>query len=171
MSHPVDVTDDTFDADVLKAEVPVLVDFWADWCAPCKMIAPIVEDLAEEYDGRVKFAKLDVDSNPRTAMSYGVRGIPPCSSSRRCPRQPGSGRGTQVRAQGQAGRVAGIALAAPPPAPCGARTVAQSGERMGPGGSRGLQIRWSRPCGRDGGFDSLSLPPDSFLKTPGNGDS
>ena len=76
MSHPVDVTDDTFDADVLKAEVPVLVDFWADWCAPCKMIAPIVEDLAEEYDGRVKFAKLDVDSNPRTAMSYGVRGIP-----------------------------------------------------------------------------------------------
>ena len=76
MSHPVDVTDDTFDADVLKAEVPVLVDFWADWCAPCKMIAPIVEDLADEYDGRVKFAKLDVDSNPRTAMSYGVRGIP-----------------------------------------------------------------------------------------------
>ena len=76
MSHPVDVTDDTFDADVLKAEVPVLVDFWADWCAPCKMIAPIVEDLAEEYDGRVKFAKLDVDSNPKTAMSYGVRGIP-----------------------------------------------------------------------------------------------
>lgn len=76
MSHPVDVTDDTFDADVLKADVPVLVDFWADWCAPCKMIAPIVEDLAEEYDGRVKFAKLDVDSNPRTAMSYGVRGIP-----------------------------------------------------------------------------------------------
>ena len=76
MSHPVDVTDDTFDADVLKADVPVLVDFWADWCAPCKMIAPIVEDLADEYDGRVKFAKLDVDSNPRTAMSYGVRGIP-----------------------------------------------------------------------------------------------
>ena len=76
MTHPVDVTDDTFDADVLKADVPVLVDFWADWCAPCKMIAPIVEDLAAEYDGRVKFAKLDVDSNPRTAMSYGVRGIP-----------------------------------------------------------------------------------------------
>ncbi len=76
MSHPIDVTDDTFDADVLQADTPVLVDFWADWCAPCKMIAPIVEDLAEEYDGRVKFAKLDVDSNPRTAMSYGVRGIP-----------------------------------------------------------------------------------------------
>ena len=76
MSKTIAVTDDTFDADVLKADVPVLVDFWADWCAPCKMIAPIVEDLAEEYDGRVKFAKLDVDSNPKTAMSYGVRGIP-----------------------------------------------------------------------------------------------
>ena len=101
MSHPVDVTDDTFDADVLKAEVPVLVDFWADWCAPCKMIAPIVEDLAEEYDGRVKFAKLDVDSNPRTAMSYGVRGIPTLLVFRDgVPGQPGGGRGAQVRAQG-----------------------------------------------------------------------
>ncbi len=76
MSHPVDVTDDTFDADVLKADVPVLVDFWADWCAPCKMIAPIVEDLAEEYDGRVKFAKMDIDSNPKTYFGYGIRGIP-----------------------------------------------------------------------------------------------
>ena len=76
MTHPVDVTDATFESDVLQADIPVLVDFWADWCAPCKMIAPIVEDLAEEYDGRVKFAKLDVDSNPQTAMSYGVRGIP-----------------------------------------------------------------------------------------------
>jgi thioredoxin 1 len=76
MTHPVDVTDATFESDVLQADIPVLVDFWADWCAPCKMIAPIVEDLAEEYDGRVKFAKLDVDSNPQTAMNYGVRGIP-----------------------------------------------------------------------------------------------
>ena len=76
MTHPVDVTDDSFEADVLQADTPVLVDFWADWCAPCKMIAPVVEDLAKEYDGRVKFAKLDVDSNPKTAMSYGVRGIP-----------------------------------------------------------------------------------------------
>ena len=76
MTHPVDVTDDSFEADVLQADTPVLVDFWADWCAPCKMIAPVVEELAQEYEGRVKFAKLDVDSNPKTAMSYGVRGIP-----------------------------------------------------------------------------------------------
>ena len=76
MGHPIHVTDDTFDAEVLKAEVPVLVDFWADWCAPCKMIAPIVDDLAEEYDGRVKFAKVDVDANPNAAMKYGIRGIP-----------------------------------------------------------------------------------------------
>ena len=76
MSDPVDVTDDTFDADVLKADVPVLVDFWADWCAPCKMIAPIVDDLANEYDGRIKFAKMDVDANQRVPMTYGIRGIP-----------------------------------------------------------------------------------------------
>ena len=54
----------------------VLVDFWAEWCAPCKMIAPIVDALADEYDGKVKFAKMDVDSNPRTPMTYGIRGIP-----------------------------------------------------------------------------------------------
>lgn len=76
MAHPIAVTDDTFDAEVIKADTPVLVDFWADWCAPCKMIAPIVEDLAKEFDGKVKFAKLDVDSNPKTATSYGIRGIP-----------------------------------------------------------------------------------------------
>jgi len=76
MAHPIDVTDDTFEQEVVKADSPVLVDFWADWCAPCKMIAPVVEDLAEEFDGRVKFAKLDVDSNPQTATTYGVRGIP-----------------------------------------------------------------------------------------------
>ena len=76
MGHPVVVGDDTFEDEVIKSEVPVLVDFWADWCAPCKMIAPIVEELAGEYDGKVKFAKLDVDSNPRTAMTYGIRGIP-----------------------------------------------------------------------------------------------
>ena len=76
MGHPIDVTDDTFEDEVIKSEVPVLVDFWADWCAPCKMVAPIVEDLASEYDGKVKFGKLDVDSNPNTAMKYGVRGIP-----------------------------------------------------------------------------------------------
>ena len=76
MGHPIHVTDDTFEEEVVQSDVPVLVDFWADWCAPCKMIAPIVEDLAGEYDGKVKFAKLDVDSNPKVATTYGIRGIP-----------------------------------------------------------------------------------------------
>ncbi len=76
MAGPITVTDDTFEDEVIKAGTPVLVDFWADWCAPCKMIAPIVEQLATEYDGSVRFAKLDVDSNPKTATTYGIRGIP-----------------------------------------------------------------------------------------------
>ena len=76
MAHPTAVTDSDFEDEVVNADTPVLVDFWADWCAPCKMIAPIVEELAEEYDGQVKFAKLDVDSNPKSAMTYGIRGIP-----------------------------------------------------------------------------------------------
>ena len=76
MAHPIEVTDGTFEEEVIKSEVPVLVDFWADWCAPCKIIAPIVEQLASEYDGKVKFAKLDVDANPKTATAYGIRGIP-----------------------------------------------------------------------------------------------
>ena len=76
MAHPIEVTDGTFEDEVVKSDIPVVVDFWADWCAPCKMIAPIVEELAEELDGQVKFAKLDVDANPKSATSYGVRGIP-----------------------------------------------------------------------------------------------
>ena len=76
MTHPIDVTDSSFDEEVIQADTPVLVDFWADWCAPCKMIAPIVEELAGEFDGKIKFAKLDVDSNPKSASSYGIRGIP-----------------------------------------------------------------------------------------------
>ena len=76
MALTMEVTDSTFDQEVIKSDTPVLVDFWADWCAPCKIIAPLVDELAEEYDGQVKFAKLDVDSNPQTAMTYGVRGIP-----------------------------------------------------------------------------------------------
>lgn len=76
MAGPITVTDDTFEDEVIKAGAPVLVDFWADWCAPCKMIAPIVEQLADEYDGSVRFAKLDVDANPKTPMTYGIRGIP-----------------------------------------------------------------------------------------------
>jgi len=76
MSHPIEISDATFDQEVVKADTVVLVDFWADWCGPCKMIAPIVEALAEEYDGKVKFTKLDVDSNPRSATNFGIRGIP-----------------------------------------------------------------------------------------------
>ena len=76
MAHPVEVTDQTFQQEVLEAETPVLVDFWADWCQPCKVIAPIVEELANEYDGKIKFTKIDVDSNPQTATQYGIRGIP-----------------------------------------------------------------------------------------------
>ena len=76
MAEPFAVTDTDFDEKVLKSNVPVLVDFWADWCMPCKMIAPMVEELSQEYDGKLDFAKLDVDSNPSTAMTYGVRSIP-----------------------------------------------------------------------------------------------
>ena len=69
-------TDAQFDADVLKSETPVLVDFWATWCAPCKAIAPVLDQLAEEYDGKIKIGKVNVDENPATPSQYGVRGIP-----------------------------------------------------------------------------------------------
>jgi thioredoxin 1 len=76
MAKPVHVTDDTFDAEVLKADIPVLTDFWAEWCGPCKVIAPILEQMAEEYDGRIKVAKLDVDHNNQMAVQLGVQSIP-----------------------------------------------------------------------------------------------
>jgi len=76
MSEPVAVTDETFEAEVLQATLPVLTDFWANWCAPCHMIAPILEEIAAEYAGKLKVAKLDVDSNPRTTLQYGVMSIP-----------------------------------------------------------------------------------------------
>ena len=70
------VTDASFESDVLQSEVPALVDFWAAWCGPCKMIAPLVDEISEEYAGKIKVCKMDVDSNPETSVKFNVRGIP-----------------------------------------------------------------------------------------------
>ena len=72
----VHVSDDTFDLEVLQSTTPVLVDYWAEWCGPCKMIAPILEDVAKEYAGKLKVAKLNIDENQATPPKYGIRGIP-----------------------------------------------------------------------------------------------
>ena len=76
MAKPIHITDAEFQATVLDSKLPVFVDFWAEWCGPCHMIAPVVEELAEEYDGKFAFTKLDVDANPNTAMQFGIRSIP-----------------------------------------------------------------------------------------------
>lgn len=73
---PINFTDDNFDSEVIKSDKPVLVDFWAVWCGPCRMIAPIVEELAAEYEGKAKIGKLDVDNNQQVSIKYGVRSIP-----------------------------------------------------------------------------------------------
>ena len=70
------VTDATFEAEVLQSQTPVLVDYWAEWCGPCKMIAPILDDVAKEYDGKLKVAKLNIDENQDTPAKFGIRGIP-----------------------------------------------------------------------------------------------
>jgi thioredoxin 1 len=72
----VHVTDDSFEQDVLGSESPVLVDYWAEWCGPCKAIAPVLDEIAEEYDGKLRIAKLNIDDNPATPPKYGIRGIP-----------------------------------------------------------------------------------------------
>lgn len=73
---PVTLTDANFESEVIKSDIPVLIDFWATWCGPCKAIAPIVEDLANEYNGKIKIGKVDVDENQQTAIKYGIRSIP-----------------------------------------------------------------------------------------------
>lgn len=76
MTEIVHVSDDSFEQDVLNSSDPVLVDYWAEWCGPCKMIAPVLEEVAKEYSGKLRIAKLNIDDNPNTPPKYGIRGIP-----------------------------------------------------------------------------------------------
>ena len=76
MAKPIEITDTQFEQEVLKADLPVMVDFWAAWCGPCKIVSPILERLAEEYDGKIKFVKLDTEENFETPSSYGILSLP-----------------------------------------------------------------------------------------------
>lgn len=73
---PIEITDANFEQEVLKSDKPVLIDFWAVWCGPCRMVAPVVEEIASEYNGKLKVGKLDVDNNPEVSMKFGIRSIP-----------------------------------------------------------------------------------------------
>ena len=76
MADMVQVTDDNFDAEIVNSDLPVMVDFWAEWCGPCRMVAPVIEELANEYEGKIKVAKMDVDKNRQTPAKFGIRNIP-----------------------------------------------------------------------------------------------
>ena len=76
MSHELRFTDANFEKEVIKSDLPVLVDFWSSWCPPCKMVEPVIKDLAEQYNGRLKIGKLNVDQNPKTATRYAIQGVP-----------------------------------------------------------------------------------------------
>ena len=76
MSEVLEITDETFEKEILNSDMPSMVDFWAEWCGPCRMVSPVVEELANEYDGKVKFAKMDVDKNHQTPSQFGIRNIP-----------------------------------------------------------------------------------------------
>ena len=76
MSNAIDISDDTFDSEVLESEKPVLIDFWAEWCGPCKVLGPVIDEVAVDYSDKVKFVKLNIDHNPSNTQKYGIRGIP-----------------------------------------------------------------------------------------------